>query len=277
MRRGGAAEKPFYLEDSETMEFFGFNLGADYCAEHEWGLSELRSVFRTQDEKLGIEKRIITRLPEELKYRRGRSGKKPIPDLFAIVSKHNWEGFQEDPVNKWGYYRELEDYVWKDKPPTEFTGAWSGRDFGIGAYSDQAKARLETLVQAFEKKDIAFWIGGTGGNPFARGGLCFAIVSKIPKRHLQTMLEADIDAEKLKKADDETGIKPLLEKAGKRFYALSPRWKADRFKELKTKHPVVYWLNPMDQHLYNHGWYSVEQLEEWAANKGPIMEKRKNG
>lgn len=274
MRRGGAAEKPFYIEDEETMEFFGFNLGADYCAEHEWGLSDLRFTFGCDDEKLGIEKRRITRVPEDLKYRRGKSGKKPVPDIFAMVSKHNWEGFQEDPVKKWGYYQELEDYTWKDKPPTEFTGAWSGRDFGIAAYSEQAKARLEKLVMAFEKKDVAFWIGGTGGNPFARGGLCFSIVSKVPKRHLDLMLEADVDRIKLEKAAEETGIKELLRKAGKGTIALSPKWATEirttKDGEVKTKHPVIFWLNPMEQHLNNFGWFTVEQLELWIQNKGPV-------
>ena len=185
MRRGGAAEKPFYLEDGEKI--IGFNLGADFCAEHEWGLRDLRPNFGCDEEKMGIAKRTITKIPSTLKYRLGK--KKGEPNILAIVGSHNWEAFEQGNLKDWGYWRELEDYTWKGKegPPTEFTGAWSDRDFGIAAYTDKAKAALQDLVVAFDKKDVAFWVGGTGNNPFARGGLCFVQVSKVPQSSLDVM------------------------------------------------------------------------------------------
>lgn len=277
MRRGGAAEKPFFLEDGETV--IGFNLGADYCAEHEWGLSDLKSMFGCNDEKMGIEKRTITKIPKTMKFR--ISNKKNQPDILAIVGEHNWEGFADDPEKKWGYWGELEDYRWKGKtdPPTDFTGAWSGRDFGVAAYSAKAKTALAKLVAAFDNRDVAFWIGGTGDNPFARGGLCLVTVSLLPDNYRQIMLESDVDAYNLKKAAEATGIKELLEKAGKRSFALSPKWAKDIRGKSNTKYEVVFWLNPMEQHIHNHGWFTVEQLELWAQNKGPVMktlEQRKN-
>jgi hypothetical protein len=33
-------------------------------------------------------------------------------------------------------------------------------------------------------------------------------------------------------------------------------------------------LNPMEQSIHNSGWFTVEQLEEWAKDSGPVMMKK---
>ena len=69
----------------------------------------------------------------------------------------------------------------------------------------------------------------------------------------------------------ETGIYKILKDAGKRFFALSPKWKDD------NKEEVVFWLNPIEQHIYNYGWFTVEDLKLWAKNEGPVMMEKRNG
>jgi hypothetical protein len=115
------------------------------------------------------------------------------------------------------------------------------------------------------------WIGG--GGVFQNGGLVLAIASKMPADKKQTMYDLDANHDKLLKASRKTGIEERLQKANKKYFALSPRW-AEKDKELTTKFPVVYWLNPFEQHLNNHGWYTVEQLDQWIEGKGPIPKEK---
>ena len=59
-----------------------------------------------------------------------------------------------------------------------------------------------------------------------------------------------------------------MEKAGKKYFALSPRWKDDNKKE------VIFWLNPYHQDIDNFGWFTVEDLKDWAKGKGKIPMKK---
>jgi len=34
---------------------------------------------------------------------------------------------------------------------------------------------------------------------------------------------------------------------------------------------VVFWLNPTEQHKYNFGWFNIEDLTDWASDKGKII------
>jgi len=53
---------------------------------------------------------------------------------------------------------------------------------------------------------------------------------------------------------------------------LSPEW-ARNLSNLEggTKYPVMFWLNPQEQNKYRCGWFTVEELTEWAEDKGTII------
>ena len=34
---------------------------------------------------------------------------------------------------------------------------------------------------------------------------------------------------------------------------------------------VRFWLNPVDQHNYNVGWFSIDELVQWAHDMGPVL------
>ena len=38
-----------------------------------------------------------------------------------------------------------------------------------------------------------------------------------------------------------------------------------------TKQDVRFWLNPAEQHTYKSGWFTVEELKQWAKGEGPIL------
>lgn len=34
-----------------------------------------------------------------------------------------------------------------------------------------------------------------------------------------------------------------------------------------------FWLNPWDQHIYEAGWYTLEELKQWGKDKGPVIKQ----
>ena len=249
-------------------EFLGINLGADFCAEHEWGIKELKRQFGIDSDKMGIEKRAITKLVEDnfLLDTKGKYGTL----IFARSINYyvDKEDQRKDLFKRW-----LPSHLLK-QGETEITGAWDEGSFGIRVIGKENKAKLMELHKAIYNKDAIIMLGKFSDNPFENAGLMILIKSKLPKSFTDAAMEADLDSKKLQEADLATGIKAKLEKAGKRWMALSPRWIADA-RKANSKHPVQYWLNPFDQQNNEYGWYTVEELELWAQDKGPIIEHSK--
>lgn len=254
---------------SKDNKFLGINLGADFCAEHEWGIKGLKSKFGiTEDISVyGIDKRKIDKVPDDLYFL--EEEKKSI-----LITKDFWRGKPEVLT-----IEELKNSELRD---AELSAAWDENSFGIYVNKKQNQKYLERIYKAFQNKDIAIWLGGRG--IFANNGLCFGILSEIKnhaKEGVQVMYDADENLHKLQVASDETGIiqkidefnnvtkKGFFGKCG--YFALSPVWKHGH--KVNTKYPVVYWLNPQAQDKNNYGYFSVEQLEEWMEGKGPIPKK----
>lgn len=176
---------------------------------------------------------------------------------------------------------------------TEITAAWSERAFKLAAWEKDAAEFLAKFVEAAANADLTVWIGNTPDNlrnPFSYMGVIMAITSLIPEETEKHLNEADEEALKLKNAAEGTGIYKKIEKhkdklqswsSGPAYHALAPQW-TDGFKnngrggetvELKTKHPVVFFLNPARQKDFNHGWFTVEELELWLKGKGPVIKQ----
>jgi len=270
MRRGNDAS--VWRDDSGKA--IAFNLGADYCAEHEWGIEGIQRTLGIKsngkrpfsswwklftgkiNEIFGIEKRSMT------------SGENQVLSFETKVK------LDRTQVTMWclglGRYGKVEqkdfDYLlrhvfWMDGK--ELVGYWDEDQFFIISPN---KEDIQELADAFSKKDISIWVGGA--HVFKNGGLIIAINSRLPKDFLKQMEEEDRDSYNLKKAAVATGIYDVLEKAGKNFYALSPRWANEEKTEIK------FWLNPQEQHMYNYGWYKVDELKQWAKGEGPIIKQK---
>jgi hypothetical protein len=237
----------------------GIALGSDMVSEHEWGVKSIRYKFGCDDSKDGIDRRIIRDVPNELRWEEDKK----------------WQGIFLCPKQE--YYRQPKDWVdsgelsnYRDQ---KFGTAWDEKTFGIVAYDKADQIRLRTLWDAFQAKDIAFWTNV--GVFHTGGGLIFSIVSRIPEADKEKTLKADLDYHALIEASINTGIDEELKAAGKKWYDLSPKWAKSIELKAKTKYPVVYWLNPQEQHIYNCGWFTVEQLRQWVIGAGPIpMTKR---
>ena len=276
MRRGREG-KILYGEDGAVI---AVSLGADFTAEHEWGIDRiqgllgikgasrvdlqlttmerLKEFFGLQKYDTGIEARTMTKAPSVV----DNLGTKGVKD------KHSGLTFYGIGIREHYYFdREVDwkTYVdWFNKDREELIGHWSGDRF---LFMCPDKKVVQEFKDAFDRMDIAVWVGGSG--PFQNGGLVIAIASRVPQGLRDDMAAVDLDRIALQKAAHATGIYQKLKGAGKSYYALSPRWKDE------AKSGVKFWLNPQEQNIYNYGWYGVEELEQWAKGTGPIVKKAK--
>ena len=247
---------------AEDGSLIALNLGADYCAEHEWGIGGILKKFGVKSDLLGIRGRTITCggnsiISEELKvdeWTREIKTKKKAKKLHSISFAL--------PYSSGNDFSWLTKGTFWEPERTELIAFWSESRF-LALLENRLD--VDSLVEAFKNNDIAFWIGG--GGPFRNGGLCIAIVSRLPESFVQSMLEQDEDQLALKKTADSTGIERILTAAGLKWFALSARWKDEAKKEVK------FWLNPCDQQRNSSGWYTVEELKQWAQGEGPVIKK----
>lgn len=263
MRRG--RDSGILFDDKKNV--IGINLGADFTSEHEWGIKGLRALFGMNDAGLGLGKRKITKMPEYKSYF-GKKETRPVAHLLdddkqtlLMVCEH-FEADKPFEAHRW----ELSSYG-----EQKLFTAWDEKSLGILATGQLEREAVRAIYTAMQKLDLAIWLGG--GGVFQNAGLVLCIASRIPWEKAQALHDADVDRINLENAADKTGIKAKLEKADKRYYALSPKWLKGfnpQDKNPQSKHPVIYWLNPCDQHLVNFGWFTVEELEQWIAGKGPI-------
>lgn len=255
--------------DDYRGNIIGVNLGADYCAEHEWGITKLQDILGIVNNPsiFGIEKRIINNF----------SGVLFEGNRLIIDSEWKLEWYREKK-NSYSNIKCLNN---------KLTAYWDGESLAI-AVPDFDKDKLKLIADAIYNRDCAIWRGG--GGIFENPGLCLGIVSRIPQEYKSRMFESDQDAWKLSQTSEATGIKSKIDKynddwrksreveTGSRcfesprcgYYALSPAW---NIQNRKTKYKVIYWLNPYHQDTNNYGWYTVEELEKWILGEGPIPKK----
>lgn len=245
MRRGYRSS---VVNDSDG-KFIGFYMGSDFCAEHEWGIGNIRNYFGIPKKGIGIVTRKISEVPESLK--KFEETHKDGTDFYLIFGYGYCERVSPELIL-------LQDNL---------GCAWSNSSFGIHVDSVY-RSQLEELYEAFQRKDVCIFLGG--GGVFENSGLVICIASRISADTIKMWEKHDRDVLALKQASDATGIEEILKVAGKRWHALSPRW-ASAIKGTETKYSVVYWLNPMYQKENNFGWYTVEDLKLWAEDKGPVI------
>jgi hypothetical protein len=284
----------------------GLFLSADFTAEHEWGIDRIKRDFGIDPKAPpGIDRRRVRdahpknlHLFETKDYSvlLGIGGLQGVEIERARANPGATGNHFEVQVDKREFARRfdlsIEEYGPKDKTKTkEIAGAWCGESFGVMVPSRNA-AILREVYEAFLEGDGAIFIGWQRLPVFDNGGLVLAIVGRIPQDSLDKMRASDEDRDALLKASDATGILQRIEQhnVGKdwrdpsrcAFFACSPSWASGlrsviRYGEpnnqtaLKTKYDVVYFLNPQGQDKHNSGYFTVEELDEWLAGRGPVM------
>jgi len=256
--------------------FMGVNLGASFCAEHEWGVKRLNQCLgiNSDSKVMGIKRYHVGKVAE------GVITLMEEPNDVALIIEEPSSWNKRDKIDN--VSRELTFSSYSKTP--DFATAWDEKSLGIRVKGEKNIKKLKRVHEALLNNDAAVWLGG--GHVFENAGLVIGIVSLIPKEMKDTMKAAHEDRKKLEDASEKCGIKQRIDEINNNFskehpgcydtplgyFALSPSWKRS---DMKTKHPVMYWLNPRHQDKVNYGWFTVEQLEQWIEGKGPIPMTKK--
>lgn len=249
---------------NEQGQIVAVNLGADYCAEHEWGIRriQIKFGFGLNDSHFGLERRKITKSSTELLwvpevkfeyFVRPRSRK-----LLKFAGLF-YDGYN-DSIEKAADCVKRTAYA---SPEKDLISLWCESEFCVMAHKPEQIAQLQEVYNAFASNDIAIWRGG--GHVFKNAGLCIAIASRLSQEVLDNWKKGDEEQYQLTRDVEKTGIESKLKEANKGYYALAPRRKDDG--------SIVFFLNPMQQDKNNSGWFTIQELEQWCAGTGPIPKK----
>jgi hypothetical protein len=264
------------------------NLGWDFTAEHEWGITRILEKFGvpgtpTRGDKatghkdlIGADVRTVTKVPEGFKlFIRTKA-------VYLVYSIYFNQNFMPDRTQKNTPARELDRMMEIYRHTADVCAAWGGSEFAVRLVKRPGQVptslrMLKDLFDAFERKDGMIFLSQSP-NPYGRAGLVLAIRSRMPKEQLDALAESDkkfLDFnDVVSTVEAKTGLRELLAAKEKRFLVLNP-FEASGFKPVGrasflTKYPIIYWLNPADQKQNNFGWFTVEELLEWAEGRGPI-------
>lgn len=264
---------------SETGQIYGFALGFDFCAEHEYGAPAIKEALGIARDgiPIGIEDRTMTRVPEELAFveyvHKSRDGrvKRTMPAALLVLKKYRTQQEMSGNIAETigacdvAFQVDFTEKVYYKPEKHDIKVAWSAHSgFAIHVRGEDNVRKLKELHDAFHAQDISLADPQIDG--FKRNPLCFVINSRFPEAIKAEVRQRDLDYLELQNAAAKTGVKEMLANAGKRYYALEADWLD------KSKQEVVFFLNPFEQQKYDSGWYSVEELEAWAREEGPIAD-----
>lgn len=286
-------------------KFIGVSLGHDYCAEHEWGIADIKRNFGMPEgssKNMGIRNRTITKNIKNLIFIEETHKKIKYAILYTASDWRTPEEAQNDlPYALKDYVKDIQwNMEWQLKnPPREgrkpkdpIVTAWDGGGFGIGVMGEKEVQYLKDLYEAFKNKDVAITIINLmPKNPFSNSSLSLLIASRLPQEILTNMYNADKEYYDRVDYEEKIGMTKIKAKYGnknghdkKNYYmACSAKWidyddaeaRERKKKEHNTKFDIIYWINYSDDDN-THGYYTVEEIREWLTGSKKLSEIRKS-
>lgn len=232
----------------------GVSLGADFTSEHEWGIKPIYQRFAVDRNKDGVEGRTIHAGKVYWFEHKGVAG---------FTSKGvDWDDKPLKPEVALSAAEVIMPITTKNKTYSDkLQTAWDDSNFAAFSADKTDQEHLKKIFEAFGRLDITICLGG--GGVFQNPGILIGIRSLLPKSVTDLWMEKDLEHKMIEKKVVDTGIREKLAKAGKKYYALSPRYD-------KEKDSLIFWLNPQEQDQNNYGWMTIQDLEDWIAGTGRI-------
>jgi len=288
-------------------KFLGIALGYDYCAEHEWGIKEIKQRFGIPDaskKNMGVASRSITKSIPNLIFIKETYKKQKFAILYTGYQywregednpiPHNFEHYKSDLISRVEYDKKYPSEHRREKDP--IITAWSSSGFGIAVMGEKESQWFEELYEAFNNKNVVIAIlNHRATNPFAGTSLSLMIADKLPKEVSDMMYSADKQYFDREDYEKKIGMKKILEKNKERrrkdityghdhgyYIACSPKWidynnedgeLEERKKKKDTKYDIQYWVNYSDDDD-THAWVRVEDIKEWLSGKKKLSEIR---
>ena len=297
------AHQDVFFHLTEDHRPLGLALGYDWCAEHERGIAALSALLGvpTVEYPMGVQDRLakpsaraqeciqFTAFIARLPCAPGSVQKTfAVPGARLIVSDElcspwrvNTESHQRWLANPkkpraahtFGTPKHQELNVDGFVIPSKTMRAsdplvesqWGASGFDVTVWGADRVGALAEIHQALLKGQLTVSTGKSA-NPFGRGGLHLMIASKLPEPFKQSVLDNDKAHQALCSALANTGIEAAIARAGKGFYALMPRFWEDGERQV-----LKCFLNPREQSKYNSGWFTIEELQDWLLEKGPVI------
>jgi hypothetical protein len=252
----------FEIKNDSNNVYVAF--GADYCAEHEWGIDGIHSSLDCFDKEINGPERYLIKNPDNVHIMNLKFSKNKIFYNKVILYGGNPLYTKEEEIR----------IVIRDHYHNSITSMWDGKAFCFSVDDDTKEAKnLRLVYDAIKGYNAVLFMGGNG--VFSNSGPVIARYSTIPIEIKKKIKDQHIDAIKLKQTSEETGIVERVNKGikgifgeGAPYFALSPAWLNNN--EKNSKYKVHYWLNPTNQNKVNYGWFTVEELDEWIKGTGPI-------
>lgn len=141
--------------------------------------------------------------------------------------------------------------------------AWGACGFAVHVRGARNIGRLEQLHQALLAGDVMVLAPLLAGAP--PGPVRLMLASQMSEADKEALTTVDLAHRALMRAARATGIHALLELAGRGYHTLLPDW----FDQVRDE--VVFCLQPAEPQLYLSGWFSLEELQDWAAGRGPVV------
>lgn len=248
-------------------------LQSDPCAEHEWGIDDLKDklgvpkVDQFSLEYLGMERHRITDqssiIRQPFTVHEHPTDKRKKVTYAAIGCSYKDYNVQE--VSRLVFCNSRMVSCRKEHGPYDAYASWCEKSFLV-VFPKDLEREYNELCAAFDTNDVA--ITTNIGAFHTGGGLVLAIISNIPKGDIEKLIGMQQEEVKNQCWLRDSGIKEKLKAARKIWFSL------DTIKNFPPDHKkpgLRVWLNPFDQKKYNYGWFTLEELEAWANDQGPIV------
>lgn len=258
-----SAQKILVTKDNKII---GINLGYDFIDEHERGIKEIRDFFEIDNFELGIKGYSIKlkNIEDNLIYK----------EIYVNKTKYYCLLFSKNGITKeisnlttetlelLGLYPYEEEFELSEEElyPGLVT-SWDESSFGILANSNY-KEYLNDIYNAIKSGDLSLDIHADSF--FPENGLTLCINSRIPEYIKYDIYKKDKSDFKLICMSTNMHIKELLEDNNKEYLDLTPAW------EDESKNKINFFLRPKQQQ-YKTGWFTPQDLIDWANNKGKIL------
>jgi len=251
------SDNPDFIYHNDIV--IGIDLSSDFCSEHEWGIKRIKQDFGIDSGRLGIEGRLITKPGDVYWY-----NKKTFTDHKEKIQicgfTTSYKKYDDTIISMKDAMRAAETVAWVGSYGKSIQAAWCESDFAVFSSDPKHWPLLKTIYESFAKLDTCISIGKS--IVFSNGGLCLTVASMIPEDIKTKVLNDDLAYACLMNEFRETKIEDILKKANCGYYALSPKRKEDG--------SLMFWLNPTEQQKNNYGWFTLQDLEDWAKGKGKI-------